>query len=137
MKYKNIIFVLISIFILTSNAEASNKKFKILFTIPPTVERALASETKNYISRELRSLHDVEQVDKDSGSTYYFLSIFPVSLKLTNGQQTGIAISYVIEKDESIEHIVLVGGPDELKSLCEKIVAHLDTYWLKSQRKSH
>ena len=136
MKYKNLILVLIGILILTSNAEALDKKFKVLFIIPPTVDRVLASEVKSFISRELRSLHDVEQMnEKNPGSDYYLLSIFPASLNLTNGQKAGVAISYVIEKDERIEHNVLVGGPDELKSLCEKIVAYLDTYWLNSQRK--
>jgi hypothetical protein len=137
LKYKNLILALISIFILTFNTEAANKKFKILFVIPPTAETALASETKSYIARELRALQDVEQIGKDPSLDYFFISIYPISLNLSNGQRAGIAVSYVIEKDARIEHNVLVGAPNELKTLCEKIVAYFDTYWLGPQRKSH
>ena len=68
---------------------------------------------------------------------YYFISIFPLSLKLTNGVTSGIVVSYVIEKDGRIEHNVLVGGPDELKPLCEKVIAYFDTYWFQPQRKKN
>ena len=136
MKYKNLILALISIFVLTFNAEASNKKFKVLFVIPPTAETVLASETKSYIARELRALQDVEQIGKDPGLDYFFISIYPISLNLSNGQRAGIAVSYVIEKDARIEHNVLVGAPNELKTLCEKIIAYFDTYWLGPKRKS-
>jgi hypothetical protein len=138
MKYKNLILALISILVLTLNAEASNKKIKVLFLIPPTVETVLASETRSYIGRELRSLKDVELMlmGKDDTSLDYFLiSIYPVSLKLSDGRSAGVAVSYVIDKDEKIEHNVLVGAPNELKTLCEKIIAYFDTYWLEPQRK--
>jgi len=139
MKYKNLILALISILILTNNAEASNKKIKVLLLIPPTVETILASETRSYITRELRSLKNVELLlpDKDITSLDYFLiSIFPVSLKLSDGYGAGFTVSYVIEyKNDKIEHNVLVGGPHELKNLCEKIIAYFDTYWLEQERK--
>jgi hypothetical protein len=138
MKYKNLILALISILVLTHNAEASNKKIKVLFLIPPTVETVLASETRSYIARELRSLKDVELMllGKDDTSLDYFLiSIYPVLLKLSDGHSAGVAVSYVIDKDEKIEHNVLVGAPHELKTLCEKIIAYFDTYWLEPQRK--
>ena len=117
MKRKSLIIVLLSIFIMISNTEASTKKIKVLFTIPPTVERALAGETKSYIARELRALKDVEQIEKDPTSQYFFISIYPVSLNLSNGQTAGIAVSYVFEKEARIEHNVLVGTPNELKTI--------------------
>jgi len=135
MKHKNLILALISILVLTFNAEASNKKFKVLFVIPPTAERVLVSETESYIARELRALHDVEQIGKDPSLDHFFISIYPISLKLSNGLSAGVAVSYVIEKDSKIEHNVLVGAPNELKALCEKIIAYFDTYWLKPERK--
>lgn len=137
MKYKSLALALFSIFILTSNTEASNKKFKVLFVIPPTAETALASETRSYITRELRALQDVEQIIKDPTLEYFFVSVFPVSLNLSNGQRAGIAVSYVFERKEKIYHNVLVGAPDELKTLCEKIIAYFDTYCLAPERKSH
>jgi len=139
LKYKNLILALISIFVLTFNAEASNKKFKVRFIIPPTAETVLASEAKSYIARELRALQDVEQIGlgpcKDP-CDYFLISIYPILLNLSNGQRAGIAVSYVIEKDAKTEHNVLVGAPNELKILCEKIISYFDTYWLGPERKS-
>ena len=133
--YKNVILALLSIFILSSNTAASSKTFKVLFAIPPTVERALAGETKSYITRELRALQDVEQIEKDPTLDHFFISIIPVSINLSNGQRAGIAVSYVFEREARIEHNVLIGAPDELKTLCEKVVAYFDTYWLGPERK--
>jgi hypothetical protein len=133
--YKNVILALLSIFILSSHTAASSKTFKVLFVIPPTVERALPGETKSYITRELRALRDVEQIEKDPTLDYFFISIIPVSINLSNGQRAGIAVSYVFEREARIEHTVLIGAPDELKTLCEKIVAYFDTYWLGPERK--
>jgi hypothetical protein len=135
MKYKNLILAIISVFALTFNAEASGKKFKVLFVIPPIADTLLASETKSYIARELRELQDVEQIGKGPDLDYFFISIVPIALKLSNGQSAGVAVSYVIEKDMKIEHNVLVGTPTELKTLCEKIIAYFDTYWLQPERK--
>ena len=56
-------------------------------------------------------------------------------MRLSDGRSAGVAVSYVIDKDEKIEHNVLVGAPNELKTLCEKIIAYFDTYWLEPQRK--
>lgn len=135
MKHKNLILTLISILLLTVNADASNKKIKVIFVIPPTAERSLASETRSYIARELRALQDVEQIEKDPTLDYYFISVYPILLRLSNGQITAVAVSYVIEKDYNIEHNVLIGAPNDLKSLCEKIIAYFDTYWLERERK--
>lgn len=135
MKHKNLFLALISILVLSFNAEASNKKIKVLFVIPPTAERVLASETRSYIARELRALQDVEQIEKDPNLDYFFISIYPISLKLSNGLSAGVAVSYVIEKNSKMEHNVLVGAPNELKALCEKIIAYFDTYWLERERK--
>jgi hypothetical protein len=137
MKNKYLILTLIVFACLISNAEASNKTFKVLFTVVPTSGTALVGETRSYIGRELRALQDVEMIEKDPGLDYYFISIFPLSLKLTNGVTSGTIVSYVIEKDGRTEHNVLVGGPDELKTLCEKVIAYFDTYWLQPQRKKN
>jgi hypothetical protein len=135
MKYKNVILGLISSLVLIINAEASNMTFKVLFTVVPTSETELVSQAKSYIGRELRALQDVEMLGKDPSLDSFFISICPLSLKLSNGITSGVAVSYVFEKDGKIEHNVLIGGPNELKTLCEKIIAYFDTYWLEPQRK--
>lgn len=135
MKYKNLIVALFSVLFLTSNSAVSGKIFKVLFVIPPTVETTLAAETKSYITRELRALRDVEQVEKDPTLDHFFISVIPVSINLSGGQRAGVAVSYVFEKEAIIHHNVLIGAPDELKTLCEKIVAYFDAYWLAPERK--
>jgi len=134
IKYKNLILALLSVFFITSNSEASSKIFKVLFVIPSTVYRTLAAETKSYITRELRALRDVEQIEKVPRLDHFFISIIPVCINLSNGQRAGIALSFVFEKEATIEHNVLIGAPDELKTLCEKIIAYFDTYWLGEKK---
>ncbi len=135
MKHNNVILALISSLVLILNAEASNKTFKVLFVVAPTSETELVSQAKSYIGRELRALQDVEMVEKDPSLDHFFISIFPLSLKHSGGITSGIIVSYVFEKNGVITHNVLIGGPDELKTLCEKIIAYFDTYWLEPQRK--
>jgi hypothetical protein len=139
MKYKTLILALISILVLSLNAEASNKKIKVLFLIPPSADTALRSETKSYITRELREFKDVELYtdnDKlDNIADYFLISIVPVELRLSNGVTSGYAVSYVIDKNDTMEHNVLIGGPNDLKVLCKKVIAYFDTYWLERERK--
>lgn len=132
MKYKYIIFSLISILLLSFNGEAANAKFKVQFVVPPWLE--LANQVKSYGMRELRSLHDVEIIDEDPNLSNYYISLYPLLLKTSTGTVIGVAVSYVIEKDGHIEHAVLTGSPDQLKLLVEKIIATFDTTWLEQKR---
>jgi hypothetical protein len=132
MKYKYIIFGLISILLLSYNAEAADAKFKVQFIVPPWLE--LADQVKSYGTRELRAIHDVELIGADPNLSAYHISIYPVSLKLANGMTWAVVVSYVILKDGNIEHAVLTGSPDQLKSLVEKIIAYFDTKCLEPKR---
>jgi len=132
MKYNKLLFSLITILILTCNTEAAHNQFKVQFVIP--VGNELTDQVKSYVTRELRGLHDVELIGKDPDLTAYHISIYPISLKLSNGITTGVAISYVFEKDGLIEHVVLSGPPEQLKTLCENIIARFDTNWLEPKR---
>jgi hypothetical protein len=110
MKCKNLILGLLSILLLSYNAEAADAKFKVQFVVPPWFE--LADQVKSYGTRELRAIHDVELVDVNPNLSAYFISIYP----------------------QDIEHAVLTGSPDQLKSLVEKIIAVFDTKWLEQKR---
>lgn len=132
MKYKYIIFGLIIILLLPYNAEAADAKFKVLFVVPAKNE--LTDQVRSYINRELRALHDVELVERDPNLDSFLISIYPVSLKLSNGIPTGIAISYVFQKGNLIEHAVLSGPSNDLKALWENIIARFDTNWLETKR---
>lgn len=130
MKYKILILGLISILFLTYSAEAADAKFKVQFVVPPWLE--LADQVKSYGTRELRAIHDVELIGADTND--YFISIYPVSIRTSTGITIAVVVSYVIEKDYRIEHAVLTGSPDQLKSLVEKIIASFDTKWLEQKR---
>jgi hypothetical protein len=132
MKYKYIIFGLISILLQSYNAEAATKQFDVQFVVPAANE--LTDQVKSYGARELRALHDVKLIGADPNLSAYHISIYPVSLKLANGITLAVVVSYVIEKDGNIEHAVLIGSPDQLKSLVEKIIAYFDTRWLEPKR---
>ena len=96
-------------------SEAANAKFKVQFVVPPWLE--LANQVKSYGMRELRSLNDVDIIDEDPNMSAYFISLYPLLLKTSTGTVIGVAVSYVIEKDHRIEHAVLTGSQDQLKSL--------------------
>ena len=132
MKYRNLILGLLSIILLSYNAEAVDAKFKVQFVVPPWLE--LADQVESYGKRELRALHDVELIGVDPNLSAYYISIYPVPIKLTNGRTWAVVVSYVIEKDGIVEHAVLTGSPDQLKSLVEKIIASFDTKWLEQNR---
>jgi hypothetical protein len=132
MKYKQLLFSLITMLILTCNAEAANNQFKVQFVV--AVGNELTDQVKSYVTRELRGLPDVKIIHKDPDLTAYHISIFPISVKLSNGITTVVAISYVFEKDGLIEHVVLSGPPEQLKTLCEEIIARFDKNWLEPKR---
>jgi hypothetical protein len=132
MKCKIVIFGLISILFLTYSAEAASKQFDVQFVVPAAND--LTDQVKSYGTRELRALHDVKLIGADPNLSAYHISIYPVSLTLSTGITSGVVVSYVIEKDGIIEHAVLIGSPDQLKSLVEKIIAYFDTKWLEPKR---
>jgi hypothetical protein len=119
---------------ITYSAEAASKQFDVQFVVVPTAN-GLTEQAESYGTRELRSLHDVKLVGADPNVAAYFISICPVSITLSNGVTGGIAVSYVIEKGSMMEHNVLIGSPDQLKSLVEQIIATFDTRWLERERR--
>jgi len=135
MRHKTVTLILIGSFLLALDAEPSDKKSKVILAVVPTTETELVSQAKSYIGRELRSLRDVEILERDPGLVSTVISIFPFSLKLSNGMTAGMGVSYVFEKDSVMSHGVMTGGPNDLKVLCEKVIAYFDTYWLEPRRK--
>ena len=134
-KYLFLVLVIILVMVSSSNSVASDRRFKVLFVIPPTVDADLASEARSYITGELRELGDVEIVGKDPTMDCFLISVFPAPIMLNKAVIGGIVLSYVIEKNEYIEHNVVFGSRNELKLLCQRVVAYFDTHWLQRERK--
>ena len=74
MKYKYIIFGLISILLLSYNAEAATKQFDVQFVVPTANE--LTDQVKSYGTRELRALHDVKLIGADQNLSAYHVSLY-------------------------------------------------------------
>jgi hypothetical protein len=121
MKYKILILTLLNILFLTYSAEAATKLFDVQFVVDPRTE--LTHQVSSYGTRELRALRDVNPVGAD-----------PVALKLADGRPWAVVVSYVIQKDDLIEHCVLTGPPDQLEFLVKEVIARFDTNWLEPKR---
>jgi hypothetical protein len=132
LKYKIVISTLISILCLACGVKASAKQFAVQFVVPASNE--LTDQVKSYGIHELRSLHDVKLIGADPTLSSYHISIYPLLLTLSNGIRTVVVVSYVIEKDGVIEHAVLTGPPDQLKTLVDKVIARFDAKWLEPER---
>ena len=110
------------------------------------------SEMYSYIARELRSLGDVAMVTKKEPGTFT-LSVMMVPTKMGD-QLAGYAVSVTITRfmrcntmyknpDNTImvasydnwdNSFIFVGGPDDLKSIGQKIVAAFDSNSIEPQR---
>jgi hypothetical protein len=148
------------LFILVSGARAANS-IEIEFNARVTVEVSATENIKglihSFLTRELRSLEDVLIVDEDPD---YKLEVAAVELTSNKGQKTGVALSILIlmpfdselftplleakykESSELIttnlynlnKHWLRVGSDDDLRKICQKIVADFDSQHLESSR---
>ena len=121
--------VLVGLLFLPSSLFGQSKRFTVLITVPP-VFGEFDDEAKSYLKRELRELADLSLVEKNAD---FFISVIPVPIKV-GGRITGIAVSYVFEKGDIILHNVKIGSPDSLKTMCQKVIAEFDTYFVETYR---
>lgn len=122
--------------------ELSEKTFAVKVIIE--ADKNISSEIESYIKRELRSLGDVKIVEAEEDCA---LSIIVIDW------QTGIAFSFaflaVLRRDlypeikDTIEkeNVYLLGNlglrtgsPEDLRKICEGIVAEFDTEFLEKYR---
>lgn len=108
-------------------------------------DKNLANTVESYITRELRTLGDVNLV-----KTKPLYSLRLIALKQENaaGNHLGYVISVVAVLNISCtlygnpdtcnlfdDHLVYVDGKDKLREICEEIVTDFDTRILKPVRK--
>lgn len=125
-----------------------------------TADENIKGLITSYINRELRSLRDVEIVDKDPR---WLLEVIAVEISTKGGYKSGVALSIVVlekfdnsylkslmretyEKDlvvlltsnlyAVLNHWLRVGSHDDLRSICDGIVADFDTKHLEESRRS-
>jgi|WetSurMetagenome_2_1015567.scaffolds.fasta_scaffold104266_2 hypothetical protein len=123
-------FTIILVFLLVSPAIAEQPKFKVLVSVVPMYN--YFNEINSYVKREFRELKDVELVNK--GSFDYFVSIVAIPIE-QKGSVRGVAFSYVLEHGDIVVHNVWIGGSNQLKEMCSRVVAEFDAKFLESKRK--
>jgi len=135
-------------------------KFKARVRVSVTASESIKGTVTSYINRELRSLQDVELVDRDEE---YELKIMAMELSDAGGYNFAIALSAVslikfpnqllsnVVPNSYKEAIVkltsglyyypiqwLITGPTrDLRKLCSDVVATFDTESLEEGRQSH
>lgn len=123
---------LFGLFSAISLAYPAQRKFTVLLAVTPAYTD-YNQEVESYLKRELRDLKDVTLVEKDGD---FLISVVAAPLK-HNGKVIGIALSYVLEdkRTEIIMHNVDIGGPEQLKHMCGRIIAMLDSTFLERYRR--
>ena len=134
--------VLVIILVLSASFVNSDTIKVCLYT--SSEETSTENKVASYLRRELRSLGDVEVVDSWSD---WILMVETIEPTYVSGQKTGGIVCYVnylrpfVCKSEP--YIVyedsswVIGPLDELKDLCETIVAVFDNFKLEPYRQNN
>lgn len=162
--FKRVIFALLVCLLsllthLSHAAEIDGWRYSAKVKVNVSASDNIKGSVSSYINRELRSLTDVEIVEKDPEWIIYILAM---ELKTVGGYKSGVAISTVIVhpfynqilstwlqpkfKDAGLnvtsslawypDQWLNVGSADDLQKLSKDIVADFDTKYLEESRKS-
>jgi len=152
------IFLLFIVIIFSTNSLSSgdNHNFRVLLVV--SADESIKGKIESYISRELRSLGDIIQVNEDYK---YVMSITGLETHNKKGDKIGVALSVIIlprfdsqflsslfenAKHKKIIigwtgslywepiHWLLVGPSEDLQSICKNIVTYFDNEVLQKSR---
>ena len=158
------VFILLTLIILPFCVQAEQKeipKYQERVNLIVSGDQNIKGEVTSYITRELRSLNDVIIVDENAD---WQISILAMEAITKGSYKGGIALSVVILRpfnnnilkpfigkltaDQSNlidaltsflyryeEHWLRIGSPDDLKSICQGIVADFDSKHLEKSRR--
>ena len=132
MKKSLRVFLWILALCLIWHAESHSKS--ISFKIKIAASGANASQVFSYVARELRSLGDVEVVDK---SYNYSIDILTVTTETMSGHRVGgYATAFVIlDKDNVFLYCYLyMFDKDDFKGTCETVLTNFDIQFLEPIR---
>lgn len=152
-----IVVVAFTLVITATSQEQPDPRFRVRVSV--SANENIKGLITSYINRELRSLRDVEIVDKDPR---WLLEVVAVEISTKGGYKSGVALSVVVlkkfdnsylksrmretyEKDLAVlltsdlyavpNHWLRVGSHDDLRSICDGIVADFDTKHLEESRR--
>ena len=151
------IFLFTSVLSLSVSAKES-PPFLGRVQVSVSASDSIKGKIESYLSRELRSLGDIVVTDDNPR---WLLSIVALESESKGGYKTGVDLSVVILKPfnnqllidnapekskEAIsfltsslysysDHWLLMGAPEELRSICNRIIADFDSRYLNESRK--
>lgn len=126
---------------LSSVCLAQSKKLRIDVSVTAQDVQA-KKDALSYITRELRSLGDVEVVDDGD----YSISLIVIKTTTKANVHNGFVVSYNFLQIQRcngefgwlvLDHQLEIGGPDDLRAICESIIAEQDTTSLAKLRKAN
>ena len=159
---KRLLIFLIAVIAFTLGVTATSQhpaehRFRVQVAV--TADENIKGLITSYINRELRSLRDVEIVDKDPR---WLLAVVAMEVSTKGGYKPGVALSIVVlekfdnsflksfvheidKQDLAVlltsdlyavpNHWLRVGSHDDLRSICDGIVADFDTKHLEESRR--
>ena len=95
MRHFKILFGFLLILIMLSNAQAQLQKFQARVKLIITADKNIKGEVTSYLTRELRSLRDVNIVEENAD---WVVSVITSETKLKGGYKVGVVFSTVILK---------------------------------------
>ncbi len=116
----------------TVHASAQTARFTVVLSVPKQNE--YTELTRSFITRELRELKDVALVDR---AGQFVISVVPAPIQMSQGsgaKTVALALSFFFEDGDWMFHDVFVGSSQDLRSLCEKIIARFDVAILQPKR---
>ena len=145
--------------VITNAEEQIDHKFRVQVFVSSGKDDSFKGLVTSYINRELRSLRDVEIVYRDPE---WKLSIAALEISTKSGYKTGAALSTVVLRRfdnqslvsllpensrgfvrlgtsnlyDDFDHWVNIDSDDNLREICNKIVAKFDTRYLEKKRES-
>ena len=149
--------VAFTLVITATSQEQPDPRFRVQVSV--SANENIKGLITSYINRELRSLRDVEIVDKDPR---WRLAVVALETSTKGGYKSGVALSIVVlekfdnsslkslisetyKKDlvvlltsnlySASYHELRVGSEDDLRSICDGIVADFDTKHLEESRR--
>ncbi len=163
-KYTQFLLVGMALLISTTTSTTAETRdfppFSTKVCVMVGAEDYIRGKIDSYIKRELRSLSDVTLVDEGAD---WKLSILAMEPSTRGGGKGGVVISWVILKPfnnqwlstlfqdgykelgltltdglcREEDHLLKVGPSEELRSMCEEMVADFDSDYIEPERKSY
>ena len=156
------IFLLTSLFPVVHAQQTVKAEFHTTVKLKVSADKSIEHLITSYIKRELRSLGDVRIVEKYEDAMWQ-LELLGIEAEIRGGYQTGVVLTVLILRPFHNQPLLRVlpeeyrhrcniatsglhyfcnqwlrtGSSEDLRRICEKIVADFDSKYLEESRKMY